>query len=1038
MLRSVLAAACCLLAPSAMRAQESPIDFGRDIHPILADRCFTCHGPDAAQRKAELRLDEQGSAMRAREHGTPVVPHAPQESELLRRVTATGKDRMPPEGSGRAPLSDEEVRLLTQWIAQGAPWGEHWSFVPPRRPTPPPGASHPVDAFVRARLAREGLRPAAPASRAQLLRRASFDLTGLPPTPAELRAFVDDEREGAFARVVDRLLASPAYGERMAMSWLDAARYSDTDGYQQDAVRNNWPWRDWVVAAYNSNMPFDRFTTEQLAGDLLPKASADQILATCFHRNHMTNGEGGRHPEESRVDYVIDRVNTLGTVWLGLTVGCAQCHDHKYDPIAQDEYYSLSAFFDSIDEDGRAGNRAKPYLQYKSPLVKAGLRASEAWLEREQSRQAAIEARARRGFDPWLTEALQRIRRKGGHQSFHAAKSTSSRSQSGVRIEQDEDFTYVVSGPNERHEDYVIHVRPTVERITAMRLSVLPVVTETGGRLSLGEDGHILLTNLKLSVRAAARGAVRQIEIAHATADHQYRPSGEIYGPVRAVLDDDPRSGWWTRGRPSHEARHAVFALRDELVLAADEVLVVELRHRSLSGHANLRRFRLSFTDERGPATRTVGPTPREVLAMRESVEELRKNERDDLLEEYYAGLADVQRVREDVARARLQRDSYRRYENKPVGVMVLGERKKRRKTHVLVRGVWDQRGKEVQPRIPAAIGGRATKPRSRLDLAAWLTSPSNPLTARVAVNRYWQMLFGHGLVRTPEDFGVQGKRPTHPELLDWLAVEFVESGWDVKHILRTIVTSETYRQSSTAPTDTAAELAQRDPANHLLARQSRFRLPSAMIRDAALASSGLLVSRLGGPPVHPPQPAGVWADSTMGRLRYRASVGEDRYRRSLYTFWRRLIAPTAMFDAPKRRLPRVRPVRTNTPTQALTVMNDDSFVDASVLLARQLLRARSAATPDDTTLDELFTRVLSRTPDDHETSQLLRSLDGFRAAYREDPDGALRLTQRLRGTIHERGVPSSKSSSADVTELAAWSMLAGLVYNLDEALTRQ
>ena len=1018
-----------------------------------------------------------------------VAPGEAAKSELLRRILAKGDERMPPVASDKG-LDKVEIATLERWIEEGAKWSAHWAFVPPRRPTLPKlpasrdslragAVSHPIDRFVRAKLLELGIAASPPATRAELIRRLSFDLIGLPPSPAELAAFVADRRPGAYERLVDRLLASPKFGERMAMSWLEAARYSDTDGYQQDAMRSNWPWRDWVVRAYNDNVPFDRFTIEQFAGDLLDDASAEQVLATCFHRNHMTNGEGGRHAEESRVDYVLDRVNTTGTLWLGLTLGCAQCHDHKYDPVSQGEYYGLAAFFNSIDETGQAGNRARPYLDYKSSSVADGRLAADAWLrDRERDYQAEL-ARGRQRFEPWLASLARELGSKARHDSFVPLRASSLASAHGATLRQGKDAVIVVTGENTRHEDLIVEARPGPQRLTALRITLLPFADGQGEfGLSLAEDGHALLTNIDLELRSPGAHSVRELAVRRAIADHEFAERGQTYGRVRDVLDDDPRNGWWTRGRAPSEARTALLTLAEAVEIGPDDVLTVSLRQRSLRGYATPRRVLLEFCSELGPAAQRIGVTPREALVRRGDVAELSVRERRDLLDEFLAGDQGVQAARARRDRARRRRDRYVRAE-RPQKVMVMRERKKPRETHVLLGGVWDKKGARVHASVPAALGRLEGKARSRLDLARWLVSGQHPLTARVAVNRYWQALFGRGLVRTPEDFGVQGARPDHPDLLDWLAVEFVESAWDIKAMLRLIVTSETYRQSSRRRADVDA----RDPENRWLARQSRFRLPSWMLRDAALAAGGLLQPRRGGPPVFPAQPDGVWADSTMGRLRYSPSVGDDLYRRSLYGFWRRLAGPPSMFDASKRRVCRVRVVRTNTPMHALTLLNDEGFADAALALAM-----RVASRPaDPARVDELYRRVLSRAPDAVERRRLVAFVAAARAQYAQEPQAARLVTERARGVAQARGLlreldaamtalqtrdePSKRlparaeqsdhgrardeprprreqhTQQEPATDrvlpaerelrFAAWALAASLVLNLDEALNR-
>ncbi|MEZ6128480.1 MAG: PSD1 and planctomycete cytochrome C domain-containing protein [Planctomycetaceae bacterium] len=1007
---------CVLIAPSAF-GDDGVLDFNRDVRPVLADKCFHCHGPDPNTRKADLRLDQEDAAK-----ASVIVPGHAADSELMRRLLSTDPDEMmPPPDSGRQ-LKPEQTQLLKRWIEEGAVWARHWAFERPVQATlpkvsDPSWPQNAIDHFVMARLDSEPgdpLKPSPAADKATLARRVSFDLTGLPPTRERVLQFVSGPSPDAYETFVDELLASPQFGERMAMEWLDAARYADSDGYQADATRQNWPWRDWVVDAFNSDMPFDDFTVQQFAGDLLPDAAPEQILATCFHRNHMHNGEGGRDPEESRMEYVMDRVNTIGTVWMGLTLGCAQCHSHKYDPITQTEYYQLNAFFNSIDETGKAGSGAAPFLKFESRNVAAGMQDSIDWLKTMETRRQGIRAAELQHFEDWLNQHRDSMAKAGGHQSWHAAKANDMETTGGTSLRQ-LDGTYEVSGPDPRHDDYLFTVAPALPRITGIRLTVLP--SNANGRLSRFRDGHFILTNLKLRKRSADGTRERDLTVSEAKASYEAVTSGRVYGPVDTVLDDDPRTGWMSTGSSATESKVAAFVLEQPLVLEAGESLVVELRQRSLRGYSNLQRFRLEFTDEAGPAAKALHQTPLERLA---DATDVSADLRTELEVQFLADRSRMQAAEVAVANAK-QRKSQYDAAAKAQDVTVLRQREKPRDTHVLVRGVWNNKGDQVRPGTPAVLSDENADVDDRLKLARWLVSKQNPLTARVVVNRYWQMHFGFGLVRTPDDFGTQGEPPTHPELLDWLAVEFMDSGWNVKHIHRLIVTSATYRQSSIV----SESLRLRDPDNRLLARATRFRLPSWMIRDAALATSGLLANRIGGPPVYPFQPEGAWLDATMGRFRYEPSVGSDRYRRSLYTFWRRSVGPTGMFDASKRRSCEVRSVRTNTPLHALNLMNDETFVEAAKMLASTA--AKTHETPADQAAD-IFERVVLRKPTPEEQAVLEHQLQLHQQEYAADVAGAVKLL-----SVGQTEVPAERP-----VELAALTMLATSILNLDETITHE
>jgi hypothetical protein len=1004
-------------------AADAP-HFSRDVLPLLSDNCLACHGQDEKQRKGGLRLDTHEGAVALKDGIAAIVPGKPKDSELLARLVSDDPDEvMPPPKSHKKKLTAEQVAMLTRWIEAGASWGRHWAFEKPEKAPLPYGLKHPVDAFISAWLAKEGLAMAKEAPRHTLARRAAFDLTGLPPYAEALAAFEKDTKPGAYERYVDALLASPHFGERMAMWWLDAARYSDTDGFQADATRTNWPWRDYVIESFNANKRFDQFTIEQFAGDLLPDATPEQKLATCFHRNHMTNGEGGRDPEESRIDYVLDRINTTGTVWLGLTLNCCQCHSHKFDPVTQSEYYGLFAFFDSIDEDGKAGTGAKPYLAYESPFAARAVEEAQQLVEARKPAEAAARKAAEVPFEKWLAERAIEVR--GGFAAWRVLEPVELESIEGTELSRLDDGSIIARGPNPNQDDYRVFAPVKLPRITGLKLEVLPDVAHTGGKFSRGKSGEFILTDIKVQVRRRGSSQIRDILVSDAVAD--YSPSTKEkreYGDIKGVLDDDPRNGWTTVGAPKIEPHTGVFALAEPLVLDADEELVFELKQRSTNGDANIGRFRLSATDQAGATIHSVETAPLEQLA-KSGVNDTAKIDpklREKLFEQFLADHAPYQTEKTALDRANRQLAEVQAAAKK-LNVMVLAERKEPRDTHVLVRGVWDKKGDKVARGVLTSVGARPLgEDKSRLGLARWLVSRENPLTARVMVNNLWAMLFGAGIVRTPEDFGLQGERPTHPELLDWLAVEFMESGWDVKHMLKLIVTSATYRQDSAV----SEALLARDPENRLLARGARFRLPAWMLRDTALANSGLLNPALGGPPVRPYQPDGVWEEIFMGRFKYEPSEGAAQYRRTLYAFWRRSIAPTFLFDSAQRRVCEVRTPRTNTPLQALTLLNDRTVLEASEALAAQVLR--ESANPDER-LGVLARRVLGRAAAPNELTVLHRELDRALTHYRANPGDAAKYLAV--------GNPNP-GDAAQPAELAAYAIVATLVQNLDEAITHE
>ena len=1008
---------CLLLcAPSAA---DDRVRFGRDVLPILSENCFACHGPDESQRKANLRLDTHDGAMSVLSLTNPV------ESELLKRVLSMDDEVvMPPPTSHKKRLTTRQAETFRRWIEAGAPWGKHWAFERPVQVEPPKLAPHPIDAFVRARLVEEGLAPSARASRHTLARRVSFDLTGLPPTPAEVENFLKDDSTQAYERLVDQLLASEHFGERIAMWWLDAARYADTDGFQGDATRTNWPWRDWVIGAFNRNLPFDQFTVEQFAGDLLPDATAEQRLATCFHRNHMTNGEGGRDPEESRIDYVIDRVSTTGTLWLGLTLGCCQCHSHKYDPITQREFYSLTAFFNSIDEDGKAGSAAKPYLSYQSPLAARAVQEAQELVDQRKPREVQARQSAESPFEEWLIKKVAEV--KAGFQAWHPLVNAELESIEGTQLSQEPDGTVQASGANPRQDDYRLAVAVNLPRVTGLKLEVLPHESNTNGGFSRGQSGEFILTDIKVQVRRRGNSQIRDLLVASAVADvSAEQKDARGYGDIKGVLDDDPRNGWTTKGHDSKQPHFAVFALAEPLKLDADEELVFELRQRSTDGDANIGRFRVSVTDQAGATVRSIDTPLLEQLAAANvsDLSQLDSKLREKLFDQFLVDYVPYQVENAALDRAFRQLNEVQNAAKK-IDVMVLSERPEPRPTHVLLRGVWDKKGDIVERDVPAAIAAWTTEqPRTREQLARWIVSRDNPLTARVIVNNFWQMLFGAGLVRTSEDFGVQGERPSHPELLDWLAVDFMENGWDIKRLLKLIVTSETYQQSSSV----SPSLLARDPENRWLARGSRFRLQSWMLRDAALKSAGLLNPALGGPPVRPYQPDGVWEEMFMGRFKYEPSEGAAQHRRTVYAFWRRAIAPTFLFDSAQRRVCEVRPSRTNTPLQALTLLNDANYLTAARALAGHAIQAGADPT---IRLTEITLRVISRPLTPQETVILVRELDlALRYYNTHQADASKFLSQ----TNYQR----SEQTQSDA-ELASYTLIASMILNMDEALNHE
>ncbi len=1029
-----------LLVASESMADD-PINFNRDVRPILANNCFACHGFDESSREAGLRLDTREGATEDLGGYAAIVPGKPNESELMVRVIAAEDDGlMPPTDSHKQRLDKQSINTLRQWILSGAPWGKHWAFEPPVAAAFPPSEDfaspiHPVDYFVRKRLNQAGHDLAAPAATHTLARRLSFDLTGLPPKASAVDSLSVQPTPAQWDAWIEGLIQSPHFGERMAMWWLDGARYSDTDGFQQDATRQNWPWRDWVVQAFNDNLPFDKFTILQFAGDLLPDPTPEQILATCFHRNHMHNGEGGRDPAESRVDYVLDRTNTTGTLWLGLTLGCTQCHDHKFDPISQRDYYSLSAYFNSIDEDGKAGNAAKPFLKYQSLHGKRSVNDASELVKRTEAILAKSKADSVVDFEVTLQQMIARASQ--AYEPWISVQPDELQTTEGTQLTLESDSIIRSNDSHRAQDDFIITVpKNNLEQIGGVRLEVFADPGHEQGKYSYADSGEFVLTNVKLQVRHRGSNDVDEIALKKATASSQGVGEDTKYGKANGTLDDDPRTGWTTRTKPVEPRQIIVFELQAPLVLDDDAQLDIVLMQRSLAPRELLGRFRLSLTDQRGAAVRSLKPMPMQQLAAAiqdkqdnapsnppfhpsDIAPALRKQLHDQFLEDYIPWQKPVTRHRQAVR----QRNEAKVAAG-DLNVTVLKERAEPRETHILIRGVWDQHGEQVQPGVLPAVLKRATQDgSSRLELAHWIVDRNNPLTARVITNQIWQLFFGAGLVRTPNDFGLQGESPTHPELLDWLAVDFMDHDWDVKHLVRRIVTSRTYQQDSRV----TAALLELDPENRLLARGARFRLPSWMIRDASLAHSGLLNPELGGPPMFAYQPPGVWEDQFMGRFTYQPTIGPSQYRRTLYTFWRRSSAPTFLFDAAMRRTCEVTQRRTNTPLHALTLLNDTTALEAARSLAETGLTTNPEAIAEQR-IQRMFHQVLSRLPTDEEDQILNREYLKAKRFYDAHPTDALTLT-----TVGQLPPPTNHANA-----LAAEMILASMILNLDEGITHE
>ena len=1051
-----------------------PVTFNRDIRPILSDKCFACHGPDKAQRKTELRFDnEEGAFIDLKSGGKAVVRGDVEKSVLFQRLTSEDDVlRMPPGYLGQDRLSDEEIDLIRRWIEQGAKWEKHWAFIAPRRETSP-AVSNPdwaqvgFDKFVVARLEKEGLKPTAEADRRALIRRVSLDITGVPPTPAEVEDFVNDTSPKAYEKVVDRLLVSPRYGERMAIRWLDAARYADTNGYQSDGYRHMWRWRDWVIDAFNDNKPFDEFTIEQIAGDLLPTPRRDQVIATGFNRNHRTSAEGGLVEEEFRVEYVADRVETTSTVWLGLTVGCARCHDHKYDPLLQKEFYQLFAFFNHLPERGLVYNFGN-----EEPLIKAPTPEDETKLAALDKEQAAAEKawkkldgkinKTQRSWEKWVRTSGAPDWAPGDGLILHFPLDGNLREETGVyrrpvshnpltnpnpdppvrpfvvEEEEDEDegeggtlsFDKGPLGQAARFDG-----KKHVEGGPGFEFSFLDPFTFSAWIYPTSPNAAILSKTKPLPKEAGHGLYLREGKVFLYINNRWTDISLRLYGdkPVEmnrwhhvAVTYDGGRKARGVHLYVNGKEQGKEIDWNDLIFpFGSDE----PFRIGAGGGEPNFE----GLIDDVRVYNRALPPQEAKLLPVRATVTEIarKKPMKRTTLEERKLRSAFLDRAAPAeiaIARKRLydtRRERNLFYAGIPT-VMVMMDTEKPRQAYILTRGSYEAHGDKVDAGTPAILS--PFKPeweRNRLGLARWLVDRSNPLTARVTVNRFWQMFFGVGLVKTTENFGSQGEKPPHQDVLDWLAVEFMENGWDVKGIVKTIVTSATYRQSSKV----TPELVERDPENRLFARGPRFRLPAETIRDQALAISGLLNEELGGPSVKPYQPEGLWKELTFAENGYIPDKGDDLYRRSLYTFWRRTVAPPSMvtFDSTDRETCAVREVRTNTPLQALNLMNDVTYVEASRKLGERMMN-EGGETPAER-IAYGFTLATARPPRSQESDVLHRVYSSFLDDFQTDPETAEELL-----TEGE----SERDESLDAVELASYSSVASLILNLDETITKE
>ncbi|MFO0818998.1 MAG: PSD1 and planctomycete cytochrome C domain-containing protein [Pirellulales bacterium] len=1020
---------------------ESPLapatlEFNRDIRPLLADNCFACHGPDKNKREADLRLDTQDGLFRRGDSGANIVPGKPDESQLVRRIEShDDEQRMPPPDSGKQ-LSDSQRALLRRWIEQGAPWEGHWAFQPIKRPTPPDvpadvGSApvrNPIDQFVREQLRGSPLAPASEADRVTLIRRLSFDLRGIPPTVAEVDQFVLNQDPKAYEQLVDRLLASPQFGERMAHWWLDLVRYADSVGYHGDQPVSVYPYREYVIRSFNQNKRFDQFTVEQLAGDLLPNATLEQKVASGYNRLGMMSAEGGVQDKEYLAKYIAERVRNVSGAWLGVTLGCSECHDHKYDAFTSRDFYSMEAFFADIEERGLySGAHATGAW---GPTIRVPTETQAARLTDLDRKLADLRAALERATPELAAEQLAWEKSQVQWLELAPVEATS---ENGASLEVRKDGSVLASGKSPATDVYKLAFSTLPASITAIRLEVLPddsLPKKGPGRAS---NGNFVLTEFQVETQENSASPPREVKVQEASAT--YEQTGAVgdnpYGKwaIAAAIDADAKGpGWgWAVMEQVGKPLAAVFELSQPITGGADARLTVTLRQNHSNPGHTLGRFRLAVTQHPLPVKAT-GSVPSELASIVRISPEQRNDEQRKRLADYYRSIApSLEPRRQELAAVQKERDDF----EKQLPTTLVTVAVTPRVVRVLPRGNWmDDSGEVMRPAFPSLLPSLASASNqeqgrlTRLDLARWLVAPENPLTARTLANRLWKLFLGSGLSRKLDDLGAQGEWPSHPLLLDWLASQLIDSGWDLKALIKTIVMSHTYRQSS-AESPRAHEL---DPYNRLLTHQSRFRLDAEFVRDNALVVSGLWVDKLGGPSVRPYQPPGYWAYLNFPQREWENGKGEELYRRGLYTHWQRqYLHPSLMaFDAPSREECAADRTRSNTPLQSLVLLNDPSYVEAARAFAELTLREGGNATEERLTW--MFRRALSRAPRAEEIQVLTPLLEKHLAEYRADGKAAETFL-----AVGTRPAPPT----LDRAELAAWTSVARVIMNLHEFITR-
>ena len=992
------------------------IDFNRDVRAILSNNCYACHGPDKNKRKADLRLDTKEGITAVLEDRHVTVPGHPEKSELFLRVTSQDPDERMPDPKSNKKLSDRDIAVVKRWIEQGAQWKGHWAYLKPAKPQVPNDpddqsfVKNSIDRFVLAKMKENGLHPAPEADRATLLRRVSFDLTGLPPMPEDVQAFVNDKSSDAYEKQVDRLMASPHFGERMAMYWLDLVRYADSIGYHSDNPMNVSPYRDWVIEAFNQNERFDQFTTEQLAGDLLPDSTLSQKVASAYNRLLQTTEEGGAQPKEYEAKYAADRVRNVSTVWLGATMGCCQCHDHKFDPFSTKDFYSMAAFFADVQE--ASTGRREPGIPVPDAQQAEEIRKLDDSIAEAQRKLSETRPELAAGQAEWEKQRSE----QGGQVGWRALEIDSAQVQGESKLQKEPDGILRDTGNAAAKETYTVTASADVAGVTGIRLEALPDDALPSHGPGTASNGNFVLTEFAVSVEQKG-GKPKPVKLARASADH----SQESFAIATAIDKNAKNAGWAILpevGKPHTAIFELAGPLKAEPVQAK---LIFTLAFKSPYPQHNIGKFRLSLTTAASPASQTIPEDAQSALAVAP----------DQRSEKQKASIADYYRTISPLLQG--QREAMAALDKKKNDLLaavpkcLISTPGSPRTVRILPRGNWlDETGLVVEPAIPHFLGQLDTPGRraNRLDLARWIVSKDNPLTARAFVNRQWKLFFGQGISKVLDDLGSQGEWPTHPELLDWLASDFMEAGWDMKHTIRLLVTSGAYRQTSLA----SPEAKEIDPYNRLYAHQSRFRLDAEMVRDNALAVSGLLADRVGGPSVFPYQPAGYWFALNFPTREWKNDTGDNLYRRGLYTHWQRsFLHPSLLaFDAPTREEAVCERSRSNIPQQALVLLNDPTYVEAARVLAERTIKQGGSSVVDR--IDWAFNRVLDRKPKPEESAVLAELYAKSAGEYAGNKAAAQDLI-----SIGDHPI----DSTIEPAELAAWTSVTRTILNLHETITR-